>query len=609
MVMQFGQFLDHDISLTPKDEVTNCCESGVQDSSCFTIAIPGQDRFYSWVNSTARCLNFLRSQTVCREKVRQQYNEITSYIDASNVYGSEQEHSAILRTYRDGRLQVNSNTDQLPTREQLNIRPERTRERPQRPEDFIAGDMRVNEQPFLTAMHVLFLREHNRIAKLLRTYLPKEYRKDELLYQEARRLVGAEMQNIAYGEYLPTILGVDYMQKYKLVVAEESKYDPTVDSTIFNSFATSAFRFGHSMVNGMFKLISQRDSRSSSFAARQTPGTDRARDVFWLWRLREVFDGQSIRGAEVPLDNMIEGLITQEPQMCDAYFSTELTDHLFQKNHKHENFGEDLLAINIQRGREHGLPPYNEFRQWCGMERLSSWSRVPEEHETEYWRKLSNVYESVEDIDLYSGAIAEKAVRGGAVGPTFACLIGEQFDRIKRGDRFFYTHSNGNGLGPVAKEQILKRTFSDVLCDVTQIPRVQKWVTLQPNTNYNNFKTCGSQSRRLDMRAIADEIVRELRGEVSSQPPPPPPERVRTTGSRAVRFASQEEVRFNAGDAIVSPSDSRNINGFFAPSREKERRKQNLSPNFDFTSGLFPVSKNTRVTPSTSACLFGLCNQ
>ena len=96
---------------------------------------------------------------------------------------------------------------------------------------------------------------------------------------------------------------------------------------------------------------------------------------------------------------------------------------------KHENFGEDLLAINIQRGREHGLPPYNEFRQWCGMERLSSWSRVPEEHETEYWRKLSNVYESVEDIDLYSGAIAEKAVRGGAVGPTFACLIGEQFDR------------------------------------------------------------------------------------------------------------------------------------------------------------------------------------
>ena len=54
--------------------------------------------------------------------------------------------------------------------------------------------------------------------------------------------------------------------------------------------------------------------------------------MFWLWRLREVFDGQSIRGAELPIDNMVEGLVTQEPQTCDAYFSTELTDHLFQKN-------------------------------------------------------------------------------------------------------------------------------------------------------------------------------------------------------------------------------------------------------------------------------------
>ena len=88
--------------------------------------------------------------------------------------------------------------------------------------------------------------------------------KDEILYQEARRIVSAEMQNIVYGEYLPTILGVDYMQDYNLVVAEESRYDRNVDPTIFNSFATSAFRFGHSMVNGMFKLISQRQQRQSS---------------------------------------------------------------------------------------------------------------------------------------------------------------------------------------------------------------------------------------------------------------------------------------------------------------------------------------------------------
>ena len=102
------------------------------------------------------------------------------------------------------------------------------------------------------------------LAKLIRIEKNVNKFQDEILYQEARRIVSAEMQNIVYGEYLPTILGVDYMQEYDLVVAEESLYDSSVDPTIFNSFATSAFRFGHSMVNGMFKLISQRQSRQTS---------------------------------------------------------------------------------------------------------------------------------------------------------------------------------------------------------------------------------------------------------------------------------------------------------------------------------------------------------
>lgn len=159
------------------------------------------------------------------------------------------------------------------------------------------------------------------------------------MYQETRRLVAAQMQNVVFGEYLPTVLGVDFMKKYGLIVEENSSYDSRTDPSVFNSFATSAFRscltskaslealilkgsifrFGHSMINGMFKLVSQRS-------------TSRKKDVYWLWRLREVFDGQSIRGARLPLENMVEGLVTQEPQTCDSFFSTEITDHLFQKN-------------------------------------------------------------------------------------------------------------------------------------------------------------------------------------------------------------------------------------------------------------------------------------
>ncbi len=157
-------------------ESTDCCSSGVQGPSCFTIAIPSPDRFFSWVNNTAKCLNFVRSTPVCGLNPREQYNELTAYVDASNVYGSEQEHSALLRTYRDGRLHVHNVNDQLPTRRQLNVRPNANLLRPEKEEDFMAGDMRVNEHPFLATLHVVFVREHNRVAKLLREYLPQKYR-------------------------------------------------------------------------------------------------------------------------------------------------------------------------------------------------------------------------------------------------------------------------------------------------------------------------------------------------------------------------------------------------------------------------------------------------
>ena len=146
---------------------------------------------------------------------------------------------------------------------------------------------------------------------------------------------------------------------------------------------------------------------------------------------------------------------------------------------------------------------------------MTSWSTRPTEVEEEYWEKLKEVYETVDDIDLYVGGVGETSVRGGVVGPTFACLIADQvqqkpifgakiqiyflqFRRLKFGDRFFYTHTNANGLSKVAKDQILQRTLGDVLCDVTRLSKVQTWVTLQPNTDYNPYKSC-STNRQLDV--------------------------------------------------------------------------------------------------------------
>ena len=115
----------------------------------------------------------------------------------------------------------------------------------------VLGDRRANQQPGLMSVHVILLREHNRIAKELKTINP--YWNDEKLFQEARRIVIAQAQHITYSSYLPRILGPDIMNLFDLnpqtAVTYFSGYDTKVIPTIRNSFMAAAFRFGHSMIN------------------------------------------------------------------------------------------------------------------------------------------------------------------------------------------------------------------------------------------------------------------------------------------------------------------------------------------------------------------------
>jgi peroxidase len=85
----------------------------------------------------------------------------------------------------------------------------------------------------------VWLREHNRIAGLILEKRPSW--SDEQIYQETRRIVIAQMQNIVYGEYLTVLLGTPAMSRYDLTLDNQfSFYDASVDATIFNAFATAA---------------------------------------------------------------------------------------------------------------------------------------------------------------------------------------------------------------------------------------------------------------------------------------------------------------------------------------------------------------------------------
>lgn len=268
MVMQIGQFLDHDIDLAPSspsdivfdidnpEMLSNCADICDNDAPCFPIPVPDGDP-----RINRQCLAFTRSAAVCGTGAsslllgsvgihREQINAITSYIDGSMIYGSIEVVAGKLRELGDsGKLLEGGLTASgkrfLPFDNESLIECS-TGIHANRSDCFLGGDLRTNEQVGLTSMHTIFYREHNRIVALLSGLNP--HWDGERLYQEARKIVIAEWQHIVYYEYLPKILGSGYLGNYE-------GYDPSVDATIVNSFATAAFRFGHSQIMPMFPRL------------------------------------------------------------------------------------------------------------------------------------------------------------------------------------------------------------------------------------------------------------------------------------------------------------------------------------------------------------------
>ncbi|OPL33488.1 hypothetical protein AM593_09419, partial [Mytilus galloprovincialis] len=210
------------------------------------------------------------------------------------------------------------------------------------------------------------------------------------------------IQHISYNEYLPGVIGPDAMTYYDLDLSpwgHDDPYDPDFNPSIRNAFAAAAFRFGHSQV-----MPEQAYLFHDYVSFEHYPLEKEFMNTHMI---------QKQEGKKVPA--LMRWLSYDKAMDTDRFFVKEIRDLLFLKNGK----SSDLPAINIQRGRDHGLPSYNAFREHCGLSTVSQWNPNADE-----------------------GAITENKVHGGLVGPTFACLIGEQFEALKKGDRFWYETPN-----------------------------------------------------------------------------------------------------------------------------------------------------------------------
>ncbi|MEM8500398.1 MAG: peroxidase family protein [Pseudomonadota bacterium] len=406
---QWGQFLDHDIDLT----------EGADPAEPANIAVPDDDPYFP-AGSEITFNRSIYDSGANPANPRQQLNEITAWIDASNVYGSDPERAQALRTL-DGTGQLKTSAGDLLPFNTVGL-PNAGGDSDQL---FLAGDIRANEQIGLTALHTLFVREHNRLAAEIANDKPDW--NDEQIYQHARRIVGAQMQVITYKEYLPALLGGDTIKPYR-------GYDPTVIASISNSFSTAAYRYGHSALSSTLKRI---NADGSSIAAGDLP----LRNAFFSpWRI----------AAEGGLEPILRGLAAQRCQTIDSYLVEDVRSFLFGDP---SDGGFDLAALNIQRGRDHGLPSYNQARQTLGMEPARNVTDITSD--TELRQRLRNAYTSVDDIDLWVGGLAEDAQPSSHLGPLFSAMIADQFEALRNGDRFWYQrHLSGRQLRDVERTRL-----------------------------------------------------------------------------------------------------------------------------------------------------------
>jgi len=189
---------------------------------------------------------------------------------------------------------------------------------------------------------------------------------------------------------------------------------------------------------------------------------------------------------------ILKGLTLQKSQSFDQHATRDITQHLFQS--KDKNFGSDLISRNIQRGRDHGLPGFNKFRSLCNLPKLKNFNTPIQGLDYKKFSILKYIYHTVEDIDLFTGGTLEAPVKDGVVGPTFACIIGQQFRRLKYGDRHFFTHTGQAGsLSSIEFDWASKRKLRDLLCDNTDIISLQESVFLENGPQL----TCGVKTKNL----------------------------------------------------------------------------------------------------------------
>ncbi|XP_067337021.1 thyroid peroxidase [Channa argus] len=467
LLVEWGQYIDHDITFTPQStgsaafgssvDCLNTCENV---HPCFPIeaddVLSGAQGCMPFYRSTPACPINSRSDSSDALQ-RQQMNAITSFIDASVVYGHTPKLESFLRDLSglNGKLAVNNLFKDSKGRPYLVFvaaRPSACHQDSQGEgvDCFSAGDSRVNEVMPLITLHTLWLREHNRIAEALKHI--NAHWSPETIYQETRKIIGALHQIITMRDYVPKIIGVESFEQY---IGPYGGYDQTVDPSASNVFATAAFRFGHATISPILRRLNESFQEHELFPHLRLHNT-----FFSPWRIVK----------EGGIEPVLRGIIgTPAPSVgANMLVAEEVTERLVVLNVPQYV---DLASLNLQRGRDHALPGYNSWRNFCGLKVIKTLDDLREVvMDNRVAEKILKIYKHPDNIDVWLGGLVENLLPSSRTGPLFACLIGKQMKALRDGDRFWW-----EAEGVFTQEQkteLLKGSLSRIICDNSDIKEV-----------------------------------------------------------------------------------------------------------------------------------------
>jgi hypothetical protein len=440
-VWVFAQFLENEISLVPDNP-----------TEPFPIPVPAGDAYFDPENTGSKVIPFFRGQEAPHTGTdplnpRLVINAVTTWLDGSTIYGSTEASARWLRTFHGGKLKTSAgqmlpfntlsgefadtidfSTPHMDARNHFSTRV------------FVAGDCRANENLMLTALHTIFLREHNRLCDQFAALYP--HWDDEQLYQHARRYVGALLQHITFDEWLPA-LGIN-LPPYE-------RYNPQVNPTLSNACSAAAIKFWHSLANSDFVRLDNLGQSHPTSNSRLEAAT---------------FQPVSLL-TEGGVSPLLKGVATQQQERMDVYLSDAVRN--FSAPYQ-TSYIQDFGAINLQRGRERGLTDFNTLRKALGLRVYRQFSDINADKQLS--QILEQLYGDLTQLDAWTGLVFESPQSDALFGETLLTLLHRQFLALRDGDRFYF--ENDPNISPDERFEIQATRLSDIVLRNTDIFMLQK---------------------------------------------------------------------------------------------------------------------------------------